>query len=87
MGLKPRPNVRLHIDRLVVHGLEVRDRAALGAAVRAELGRLLAEREWSGARSFAAERVETAAIRPAPGAQESSLGAQIAAAALGGLMP
>jgi hypothetical protein len=85
MGLMPQSQVRVHIDRLVVHGLGVRDRAALGAAVATELERLLAEHDWRGAESVAVERVEAGAIRPPVAARESALGAQIAAAVMGGL--
>ena len=41
------PDVRVHIERLVVTGVDVRDRAALGAAVEAEIARLFAERSWT----------------------------------------
>lgn len=44
----PKTSVDIHIHRLVVHGLDVHDRAALGAAVEAEIGRLFLERGWPG---------------------------------------
>ena len=34
--------IRLHIDELILHGFEPADRHALGAALEAELARLLA---------------------------------------------
>ena len=37
------PPTRLHIDRLVLEGVDPRDAGAIAAAVRAELGRRLAE--------------------------------------------
>ena len=37
-------DIRLHIENLVLHGIPVADRAAVGVAVQQELTRLLSER-------------------------------------------
>ncbi|HEX7318189.1 MAG TPA: hypothetical protein VF297_30070 [Pyrinomonadaceae bacterium] len=41
MGMRPGA-IKLHIEELVLHGFEPRDRAALGAALETELARLIA---------------------------------------------
>ena len=39
-----KPNVELHIDELVIHGIGASDRGRIGEAVERELARLLSER-------------------------------------------
>jgi hypothetical protein len=82
-------NVRLHIDRLVLDGLDVRagDRPRIAAAVQAELARLVAaggiSPELTGGIALPSVRVPEIAI--APGAKPAQLGAAIAGAVYGGV--
>ena len=79
--------VVIHIDELVIHGVDVGSRRRLGAAVEAELARLLAQ---PGALAHLdADRtvdvVEAGAISLGPRPRAESIGAQIAEAVFHGL--
>jgi hypothetical protein len=83
------PREHLRIDALVVDGLPVADRAALGAAVERELARLIAEQgvppalaRGEGIASLAGRR-----FTASPGMDPAALGARIAGAVYGGLAP
>jgi len=82
------PDIRVHIDRLVLTGLDVRDRAALGAAVQAQLARAFQEQGWANPplESVQAPRLTGESIRPAASGREVDLGAQIARSVHGGLV-
>lgn len=78
----PLSSVDIHISRLVIHGMDVRDRAALGAAVEAEIGRLLLERGWPGTRPASPVEVGRLAapdLKSRDGARENGLGMKIGA--------
>ena len=81
------PNIRVHIERLVVSGLAVRDRAVLHAAIRAEMTRLFAEKEWNGAPTVGVqtERVDAGAFQQPGRLSDRALGARIATSVHGGL--
>jgi hypothetical protein len=74
--------VRLHIERLVLDGLQVSsaDAARLKVAMEAELGRLLAEGGMNAelAAGGALPHVSTAAMRAASGSEPAELGRAIA---------
>jgi hypothetical protein len=56
--------IDVHIDELVLHGFDPRDRLAIGDAVHAELTRLFAEPGVTGpTRSWSAEHVNARAAR------------------------
>ena len=87
MGLKP--NVTLHIDRLVLDGagFETVNRETLAAAVEAELGRLFAE---GGAgpslrQEGRTRRLDGGRFQAPPGGGAAGVGRQIARSIYGGL--
>lgn len=83
-GTTPAPaGVRLHIQRLVVTGFDVRDQAGLRGAVQEELARLLAESH--GFQPPSARHVQAEPFRAQPHASAPDLGRQIAAAVHGGI--
>ena len=81
------PDVHVHIDRLVLIGVDVRDREALDTAVRAEMTRLFAERGWAEPPQSAAavERLDAGVVSLDRGTRELTLGASIGAALHQGL--
>ena len=83
--MKP-PNIDLHIDRLVLDGFGPMDRTQLGAAVEAELGRLLAERDPAslGGGGYI-PHVDGGSFQAVPGAGAEAIGRQIAQAVYGGI--
>jgi hypothetical protein len=75
-------NVHLHVDELVLDGLDGTDGAAVSQAVRVELARLFAARV---PRLAAADAVDGGTVEaPRPGG-EAALGTQVARAVYGGL--
>lgn len=82
-------NVRLHIDRIVLDGLDVTaaDRVRLKASIESELTRLVAERGISPelARGIAVPSVPAPQIAVQPNARPAQLGAAIAGAVIGGV--
>jgi hypothetical protein len=80
-------NVELDIKELVLHGVDVRDRARLGAAVEVELARLLAERGLPPSLSHGGHvsSLDGGTIHLAPGAPAEGTGTQVARAVYGGL--
>lgn len=80
-------NIELHIEELVLHGFERGDRAAIGEAVRAELGRLLGEREMSPLLAGGGEVgvINGGAFNVRPDAKAGTIGTQIANTVHGGL--
>ncbi len=82
-----KPNIDLHIDRLVLEGLGALNRAAVSAAVQAELARLFAE-EGAGAglhRSGRTPRLDGGSFQVASGAGAEAVGRQVANAIYGGM--
>ena len=84
-----RPNVDLHIERLVLDGFAGLDRAALGAAVEAELTRLVAAHGVSPGLAGGGHtpHVDGGRISSGPGASAAALGVQVAQAVYRGLRP
>jgi hypothetical protein len=86
-----RPNIRLHIEELVLHSFAPNDRYAIADAVESELSRLLAadfasaEIPPSLADSSGRPRVDAGNFEVAPGAKPNSIGDQIAQAVHAGL--
>jgi hypothetical protein len=58
MGVNDRAAVRLRIGELVLHGVEARDRASVGAAVERELVRLLRAAPLDARRPVRADRAD-----------------------------
>ena len=82
----PSPDVELHIESLVLHGVAPGDRAAVAEALRAELARLVTEGGVP-ASLLAADgraRVDAGSFAVPEGASPAALGAGAARAVLGG---
>jgi hypothetical protein len=81
------PDVHVHIDRLVLIGVDVRDRSALDAAVRGEMTRLFAERAWDEPPYAGAsvERLDAGVVSLDRGTRDDALGVEIGAAVHRGL--
>ena len=79
-------NIELHIEELVLNGFEAGDRYRIGAAVEAELARLLAERGVppSLAQSGDVAHLDGGTFDVAPGSRGEAIGAQVAQALYGG---
>lgn len=79
--------IDLHIEELVLHGFAPGDRQRIGAAITAELRRLLAERGLPAALAGSAsiDRLDGGAYQAAPGATPEAVGAQVAQAVYRGL--
>lgn len=86
------PNIRLHIEELVLHSFAPNDRYAIADAVERELSRLLAaDFDNAGlppalADSSGRPRVDAGNFQVTPGAGGDSIGAQIAQAVHGGIV-
>lgn len=80
-------NVDLHIEELILHDCAPGDRERVGAAVRRELERLIAERGLPPSLRKGADisRVDGGTLQTAQGNSTESLGAQIAQAAYGAM--
>jgi len=74
------PNVRLHIDQIVLHGFEHMDRTRLHAALETEFVRLFGEQGTPGslAQPRHTPRLDTGRLRAAPDTTPEHLGAQLA---------
>lgn len=83
------PTLELHIERLVLHGVALRDRDRVGAALQVELSRLLTERgipsRLSNSGALAELKVDGRSL--AAGGSAEGMGVQIAQAIYGGLAP
>ncbi len=79
--------IELHIGRLRLHGFPPAQRHAIGAALRQELARLIAERGMPGARSPGGRlpNLNLAGMRIRAGAGGKDVGAQLARTIYGGL--
>jgi hypothetical protein len=82
-------NVRLHIDRLVLEGIDLRsaDRSQLQGAIEQELARLIGEHGLAPqlASGGALPSVRAPQIAFAPDAKPAQLGSAIAGAVFGGV--
>lgn len=73
--------ISLHIDELVLHGLDPHDRWAVAEAVQRELARLLSERGLAGVReSIDVPRLDAGTITFGPKSRGAAVGHPIAAA-------
>lgn len=80
--------VELHIEELVLHGFEGRDRHRIAEAVQIELTRLIGEGGLKGlSGSLAIERVNAGEFKVSAGAKPHAAGAQIARSIYGSLRP
>lgn len=86
MDVRPRA-VHVHIDRLVLNGFARGDSAEIAAAVRAELGSLLAAQGVPAglARGAALASADGGALRMSPGMGPAAVGKGVARAVYGGL--
>jgi hypothetical protein len=78
-----RPNIELHIEELVLHGVDPADRLRIGDAVEAELARLLATGQISAHGDL--ERMNGGTRRLASNSNATTIGTQVARAVHGGL--
>jgi hypothetical protein len=79
--------VRLHIEEVVLHGFNPRERYTIGDSVQQELTRLMTDR---GVPSLldaprSAERLDPGTFHVTPNSRPPALGAQVARAVYGGL--
>jgi hypothetical protein len=85
------PVIRLHVERLVLDGVELdpRDAPRLREALQAELGRLLAEGGLHPALAGGGSRraVDAAPLQTAPGQAPDALGTDLARSVYAGLGP
>ena len=87
MGLKPEAAaVEVHIEELVLHGFPPADRTAIGDAVQAELGRLIAERGLAATPAFE-HRIDGGMFQAAAGASAGGIGRQVARSVYNRLCP
>lgn len=75
--------IRLHIEELVLHGFDPRDRHAIGDAVRAELAAVLAEHPIS--KSAAVRVVDGGEVHAGSVREAKPIGHAVANAVRGGL--
>ena len=85
------PNIKLHIEELVLHGFAPGDRHAIADAVERELSQLLTSQfEEQHAQSSLAHnaehaRLDAGSFRVTPNAKPNVIGARVAHAVHGGL--
>jgi hypothetical protein len=86
-----KPNIKLHIDELVLHGFAPGDRYAIAAAVQRELARLVADQSTSADFTSVVEKhsnsylLDVGAFHVEQNSRSNSMGNQIARAIHGGL--
>jgi hypothetical protein len=77
--------IRIHIQELVLHGVDPRDRHAIGDAVQNELRDALASRQLDLRDARAIDRLDAGTLRTQRGARMRGLGTQIGGALAGTL--
>jgi hypothetical protein len=77
------PDIELHIEELVLHGVDPADRHRIGDAVERELARLLVERPIAARTDL--EHIDAGTRRLPAQAKAPAIGAQVARAVHGGL--
>lgn len=82
MGVNRGP-VRLHIEQLVLHGFDPRDRHAIADAIRAEVAAVLAGQHIT--RSAAVDHVDGGEIHTSSVRETKSVGQAVGRAVRGGL--
>jgi hypothetical protein len=77
----------LHIEELVLHGFDPRDRYRIAAAVEAELARLLSEQRIppSLGRGGGIPHLDGGSFEMEPGSTAKTIGSQVAQALYGGM--
>jgi hypothetical protein len=82
-----RVNLELHIEELVLHGIDLRDRERIAAAVEHELARLFAERGVPPSLIQGGElaQLDGGRFKVHPGNGPEAIGVQVAQALYGGL--
>lgn len=78
-------NIELHVEELVLHGFDPRDRHRIGQTAEQELGRLFAERGAPLARSGELADLDGGSFEVRPGSGAEAIGVQVARAVYGGL--
>jgi hypothetical protein len=81
-ALRPRSSIELHIEEMVLHGFESRDRYAIGEAVERELALLLGEQAIPNSLRVdnATDEIKGATFNILPTAKPPAIGRQIAQA-------
>ncbi len=84
--MKPR-TIEVHIEELVLHGFDPKDRYAIGEAVQRELIRLLAEQDIhpSLGQGYEVARLNAGAFNVKPGVKAEAIGSQVAQSVYRGL--
>jgi hypothetical protein len=82
------PSVELHIEELLLHGFNPRDRFAIGDTVEHELTRLIGNGGLAGiASEITVERLDGGKFKAAPGMKPGAVGKQIAQTLYRGIAP
>jgi hypothetical protein len=82
------PNVELHIEELLLHGFNPRDRFAISDTVEHELTRLIGSGGLAGiASEITVERLDGGRFKAAPGMKPGAVGKQIAQTVYRGIAP
>lgn len=81
------PDINVHIEKLVLVGVNPHDRSALSSAMQSEMTRLFAERGWPDAPTVngGIEHLDAGNFHHAGSGRDGEIGAQIGAAVHGGL--
>jgi hypothetical protein len=77
--------IRIHIQELVLHGVDPRDRHAIGDAVQNELREALAAQQLDVRDGRAIDRLDAGTLHTRPGARMHGIGARIGGALAGTL--
>ena len=87
MSNRQRPSVRLHIEKLVLHGFPPRDRDRIAWAVESELARLLGQGEIPSALSHGGliPRIDGGTFQMRRGITPKAIGEQVSRNLYGGL--
>ena len=85
-----KPNIKLHIEELVLHGFAPSDRHAIADAVQRELAKLFTAEQGAAlshslTENFDVPRLQAGSFQVAFGANAGSIGVQIAQAIHGGI--
>lgn len=85
--MEMKPDIELHIEELVLHGVSRSDARRVGAAVEAELGRMLTEHGLPSGLGHGGEigAIDAGQVSLAGAARPESTGAAVARAVYGGL--
>lgn len=71
-------DVRVHVEHLVLEGIDPTDRYAVAQAIQAEIGRVLGEGGWM-PRAGGAARVDAGSVQLHGDAQPGAIGAEVGA--------